>query len=71
MVCRIFLYRKFESFKMGGSLRGPKYHLLKFGDINAKVVVIEGAKMYFFQNSTRSKNIKTQAPIQLPLIYFL
>jgi hypothetical protein len=31
-----------------GSLRGPKYNFLKFGDINAKVVEIEGAKMYFF-----------------------
>jgi hypothetical protein len=66
-----FFIGNLNHLRWGGSLRGPKYHLLKFGDINAKVVVSEGAKMYFFQNSTRSKNIKTQAPIQLPLIYFL
>jgi hypothetical protein len=52
MVCRIFLTNQFIGnlchLRWDGSLKGPKYNFLKFGDINAKVVVIEGAKMYFF-----------------------
>jgi hypothetical protein len=52
MVCRIFLTNQFIGnlchLRWDGSLRGPKYNFLKFGDINAKVVVIEGAKMYLF-----------------------
>jgi hypothetical protein len=52
MVCRIFLTNQFIGnlchLRWDGSLRGPKYNFLKFGDINAKVVEIEGAKMYLF-----------------------
>jgi hypothetical protein len=76
LVYGIFLTNQFIGnlchLRGGGSLRGLKYHILKFGDINAKVVVIEGAKMYFFPkfyNEQKHQNPNTNSAT--PYIYFL